>query len=1781
LRLPSRSGGWPRTVLYLHPSAGGYGADRQLYLLATGLDPERYRPLVVLPELGQLGSQLQERGVEVHVADLAGLRRDLLRGRALLSTRSLAARNVRELGELARLRRVAIVHSNTSLVLCGQGVAERTGARHVQHIREIYEGLGGSLGRALWPLLRRRFARADALVCVSEAAGAQFGGLGHVLVVNDAVARELALPDRRQARRSLDLADDAFVVVVVGRISDWKGQAILLRALAEPELADVGAVAVLAGDAAPDQRHFERDLRALQGELGLGDRVRLVGFREDVETVLAAADAVAMPSVHPDALPNAVLEAAAAGLPVVATDLGGHPEIVRDGATGRLVPAGDSRALAKALRELADNPAHARALGEAAAADARDRFGRARLLEEIQECYDRVLGPSPPTAWLVPTKRLPVAQTVATDLRLRRFESWIRELGYEPTVLPPAKLRSAPRLLHRARRERPRLVLTSPAISAPALACIRRLRKSRPLIVADVMGLHSLELEQASRSSRTRPLVRRLWVRLESMLFRSADAVLAVNERHAALVRRRYRPGGVHTLRDAAEAGLVEIPPAGREALGIPADAVAVGFVGSLVYGRLEPLFDAWSELAAEERMCLLVVGDGPDLDLYRRRAEERGWLGRSVFFLGGLPRREALAALRACDVAYSDCWSEAGFPAKLFEYMALALPIVTEGKPQASEVLTDGDSALFYRTPPELARQIRGLANDPELRKRLGERARDTFLAEHTAERRENEFASLLDDCRQPTRQPRAERPPPNLVSVVMPVRNEEAHIEEQLAALAAQTYDRPWELILVDNGSTDTSIEITERWRDRLPSLRIVDASGRRGVSHARRRGAAEARGELIAFCDADDVAGPAWLERLVAASSGADIVAGLDDFETLNPPEVRAWRLGRSRGLLPLMYSFLPTVDGGNCAIWTGVAREIGWDESFRSGAADVEFSWRAQLAGYATATAPEALMMKRYRVTLRDLTRQWYGYGRAEPHLFRRFRRAGMPRTGLRATVGSWWHLLRNAPNLLRSGERRGSWLRVAALSFGRVVGSIRWRVLFVQAGRLPPRDARTVGSRASPAATNDPRRQPELVSVVMPVRNGEAHIEEQLAALAAQTYDRPWELVVVDNGSTDASIEITERWRDRLPTLRVVDASERAGLNHARNRGAAEAGGEFLAFCDADDVVEPEWLERLVEAGALADIVEGRADEATLNVPEVRAWRPSGPEIALRVRHSFLPSVDGGNCGMWTRVAREIGWDESFRYGSSDVEFAWRAQLAGHTLAHEPRAVLRKRYRTGLTATACQFYGYGKSEAQLYRRFRPAGMPWPGLRPPFRTWFWLLRASPDLVRSRERRGHWLRIAATAAGRFVGSVRWRVVYLDAHASRPTGPHLLEFGVRWPPETFISRKLERLAAAGFRVTVASIADSHGGRREPAGVECITVLRDWHRLRVYAGAVTSLFRLLVRSPRRLRAVASAAATPTIRPVDRHEAIARFGAYASVAALKPDIVHFEWTDMAANYLSVVDAIGCPFVVSCHGMDLQAEPYILRSRPKVRALPMVFGRAAAVHCVSEAIASEASRFGVEPAKVRVIKAAVDPWFFRPANGARHDASGFSLVAVGTLRWIKGFEYSVLAVAELARQGVPVSLDVLGGDPQWAEPSEADRLLAVASDLGLEDRVRLCGRLFPEAVRDRLQAADAYLQSSLSEGHPTAVVEAMACGLPVVATDCGGTREAVTHGIEGFLVPPRDWRAAADALLTLWHDAELRRRMGRAGRARVEAEFRLERQTERFVALYTEAVTGCS
>lgn len=286
-----------------------------------------------------------------------------------------------------------------------------------------------------------------------------------------------------------------------------------------------------------------------------------------------------------------------------------------------------------------------------------------------------------------------------------------------------------------------------------------------------------------------------------------------------------------------------------------------------------------------------------------------------------------------------------------------------------------------------------------------------------------------------------------PRLITVVMPVRNCEAHIADQLRALANQAYPDPWEMVVVDNGCTDSSTAVVERFRDRLTALRVV-SEPRRGLGRARNAGALAARGDLLAYCDADDVAAPGWLEALAGAAQSSDIVGGSNDFLALNGEHRWAWKPIKPMRALNRDYGFLPYAAGGNCAIWTDVARAVQWDERFKFGATDIEFAWRAQLRGYRIAFEPTALMAVRFPPTPALIGHQHFRYGMAEPQLYRRFRAHGMPRSSTRGAFGVWASLAAGAVLQLRAIETRGAWYRRAGNSLGRIYGSARWRALYL-------------------------------------------------------------------------------------------------------------------------------------------------------------------------------------------------------------------------------------------------------------------------------------------------------------------------------------------------------------------------------------------------------------------------------------------------------------------------------------------------------------------------------------------------------------------------------------------------------------------------------------------------------------------------------------------------------------------------------------------------------------
>jgi glycosyltransferase involved in cell wall biosynthesis len=258
---------------------------------------------------------------------------------------------------------------------------------------------------------------------------------------------------------------------------------------------------------------------------------------------------------------------------------------------------------------------------------------------------------------------------------------------------------------------------------------------------------------------------------------------------------------------------------------------------------------------------------------------------------------------------------------------------------------------------------------------------------------------------------------------------------------------YAGTWELIVADNGSSDATLSIARQWQDRLPQLRIVDASGRRGVSHARNMGMRAARGDCLLFCDGDDVVAPGWLSAMVAQLRHCDVVGGRNDEDLLNQGVARCWDPPAATDRLPRELDFLQYAPGSNMGVRAGVLHTIrGFNEEYTR-RVDVEFSWRAQLAAYRLGFAPDEVVHYRLRRSSRLLARQFFGYGRCDAQLFGEFHRDGVRRSSLRTAVRTWGWIIVHGPDVLVE-RRRERWLHIASHRCGRLWGSLHHRVLFL-------------------------------------------------------------------------------------------------------------------------------------------------------------------------------------------------------------------------------------------------------------------------------------------------------------------------------------------------------------------------------------------------------------------------------------------------------------------------------------------------------------------------------------------------------------------------------------------------------------------------------------------------------------------------------------------------------------------------------------------------------------
>lgn len=224
-----------------------------------------------------------------------------------------------------------------------------------------------------------------------------------------------------------------------------------------------------------------------------------------------------------------------------------------------------------------------------------------------------------------------------------------------------------------------------------------------------------------------------------------------------------------------------------------------------------------------------------------------------------------------------------------------------------------------------------------------------------------------------------------------------------------------------------------------------------------------------------------------------------------------------------------------------------------------------------------------------------------------------------------------------------------------------------------------------------------------VSVIIPYLNAAGTVGSTLDALVEQSWPSEWEVIIADNGSTDALGPIVARYKTQIPSLKVIDASAKRGAAYARNVAVRASTGDRILFCDADDVPGCGWATVMALALHNHHFVAARIELQKLNPPSITASRGGTQTDGLQTCHFLpFPHAGGGSIGISRHLHDGVGgFDETILLGE-DADYCMRVQLTEHKLVFVPDAVLHMRLRATQTGTFVQASRYAKHIVYLYK-----------------------------------------------------------------------------------------------------------------------------------------------------------------------------------------------------------------------------------------------------------------------------------------------------------------------------------------------------------------------------------------------------------------------------------------------------------------------------------------------
>lgn len=299
--------------------------------------------------------------------------------------------------------------------------------------------------------------------------------------------------------------------------------------------------------------------------------------------------------------------------------------------------------------------------------------------------------------------------------------------------------------------------------------------------------------------------------------------------------------------------------------------------------------------------------------------------------------------------------------------------------------------------------------------------------------------------------------------------------------------------------------------------------------------------------------------------------------------------------------------------------------------------------------------------------------------------------------------------------------------------------------------------------------------------------------------------------------------------------------------------------------------------------------------------------------------------------------------------------------------------------------------------------------------------------------------------------------------------------------------------------------------------------------------------------------------------PDKRRTVIRKLFEYAPVIGERYDILHYNAPQIAIRRWELGPLLGARRLVSFRGQDFSFHP---------DRYDRILEEADYLHFISEHLVQEAQKRGYKGGKHTLIRPAIDTDFYHPNPQPRNEFQPpFTLFTSARFSWTKGWEFALQAIALLVNQGFDINY-YIAGDGDFREA-----VLYTISELNLSDRVYLLGWISPEEVRNWLWKTDIYVLASVDEAFNNSVIQAQACGVPVVCSDAGGLPENIENGITGLIARRRDAWDLAMKIASLLKCPDRAAKMSELARRRAVTLFSMNRMIAEFDKLYQDIYSG--